>query len=198
MELCSEFSDWSLHIYGKGEHRKQIQDYIDRKAIGKCVFLKGYVNDIDKAYAESSVYLSTSAFESFGLTFIEAMKHGLPIVSTDGPLGAQYLLGEGRGTLVPQGNIDNIRAALRKTMQAVSSNSPDLRMQIQNNLQYVRRFSRSKIESEWNNAFKLLSSSQQGLENNTSHLLLNGKSVNTERIKLNRIQSWICTKLGCR
>ena len=46
-------------------------------------------------YRSASVFCLPSAYEGFGVPYLEAMAHGVPVVATDNP-GARYVLGGGR------------------------------------------------------------------------------------------------------
>ncbi len=84
-------SDWKLEIYGEGSQRRELQDMINRLET-KNIFLKGYTDNIYEKLAQSSLFVSTSIFEGFGLSIIEAMSCGLPIVSYECPCGPKDII----------------------------------------------------------------------------------------------------------
>ena len=49
----------------------------------KNIFFKGYVDNSKLAniYKKSDIYLSTSLEETFGVTYVEAMASGIPIIA---------------------------------------------------------------------------------------------------------------------
>ena len=48
------------------------------------VKMPGLVEDVEKMYQKSDIYVHSSLTESFGLTLVEAMAAGLPVVTLDG------------------------------------------------------------------------------------------------------------------
>jgi glycosyltransferase involved in cell wall biosynthesis len=89
--LQEEFPDASYRIVGSGlgsAYHKRLLRMVARRGIRHVEFL-GTVKrgDLDHLYAESSVFLLASQeeddhFEGFGLAFLEAGAHALPVVGT--------------------------------------------------------------------------------------------------------------------
>ena len=81
-----KFPEIKLYIYGEGkEHEKnRILKYINDLELTESVRLNNYINDPFPAIQNSKILLVPSQnFESFGLTSIEAMSLGIPIVATN-------------------------------------------------------------------------------------------------------------------
>jgi len=57
--------------------------------------------EIDSLYAQTTVYASASVYESFGLTFVEAMARGLPVVGCATSAMTEIISHEQTGLLVP-------------------------------------------------------------------------------------------------
>lgn len=73
----------------------------------------GNVDPLEPEWAKGSIAVSTSDQESFGMTIVEAMRCGLPVVSTDCPVGPREIIEDGvDGRLVRPGDADGIAAAL--------------------------------------------------------------------------------------
>ena len=97
-------TDWILNIYGEGELENEVKKFAEE--VGGIVVHKP-TDKIWKCYVESSMLLSTSLFEPFGLVIIEAMSCGLPVVAFDCPYGPSAIISDGiNGYLVSQDNID--------------------------------------------------------------------------------------------
>ena len=75
-----------LMIYGHGlaDGKKQVSDQIIRLKLEDKVILGDFPPQTDSLLAGASVLVMPSqAYESFGLTIVEAMAFGVPVVTTD-------------------------------------------------------------------------------------------------------------------
>lgn len=104
--------EWTLEIVGEGEeeplYRSMIKEYDLEDRIKICPFTK----DIQKHYAGASVYVLSSRWEGQPLVLVEAMSHGLPIISSDLPVAKELLEGNGCSTLFKREDIDEMAQAL--------------------------------------------------------------------------------------
>ncbi len=87
--------DFELFILGEGVLRKSLEEKINEYKLGDKVRLVGNVDDVNIYLQKSSIYLHTSTSESFGLTTLEAMAAGLPVVTLDAG-GNKDLIVEGK------------------------------------------------------------------------------------------------------
>jgi glycosyltransferase involved in cell wall biosynthesis len=105
--------DWSLRLYGGGVKRAALAALVTELGLDKHVTLMGQVTPIEPELAKASLLAVTSTLESFGMTLVEGMRAGLPVVATDCPLGPREIVQDGvNGLLVPPRDIDAIAAAL--------------------------------------------------------------------------------------
>ncbi|MDE3206510.1 MAG: glycosyltransferase family 4 protein [Acidobacteriota bacterium] len=73
---------WELHIAGEGRERNRLEASVDRLGLGtSCRFL-GYRQDIAALQRSSSIFLATTPEEGLGLSVLEAMAAGTPVVAT--------------------------------------------------------------------------------------------------------------------
>lgn len=94
--------DWKLHIYGDGPFHSVLQKQIEEKKLIDSVELCGFSSDINSKLQCASVFAFTSTSEGFGLVLIEAMSHGLPVVSYDCQYGPRDIIEQGKdGYFVP-------------------------------------------------------------------------------------------------
>ncbi|NUP18615.1 MAG: glycosyltransferase family 4 protein [Streptomyces sp.] len=107
--VAAERPDWQLRIYGKGEEHDRLRQLIHRLGLGENVLLMGAAAPMEAEWVKGSIGVAASNFEPFGMTIVEAMRCGLPVVSTDCPYGPGEIIEDGvDGRLVPVGD----RAAL--------------------------------------------------------------------------------------
>ncbi|MCT9934659.1 glycosyltransferase family 4 protein [Planotetraspora sp. A-T 1434] len=112
-EVAGAHPDWSLRIYGVGTDKQRLQQLIDSHGLRGHASLMGAVSPIEAAFAQASIVVSASDAESFGMTLVEAMRCGVPVVSTDCPLGPAEIIDDGAdGRLVPVGDRQALAGAL--------------------------------------------------------------------------------------
>ncbi|MET7456033.1 glycosyltransferase family 4 protein [Streptomyces sp. NPDC005574] len=111
--VAAEHPDWQLRIYGKGEERDRLRTLVADLGLGNNVFLMGATAPMEAEWVKGSIGAAASDFEPFGMTIVEAMRCGLPVVSTDCPYGPGEIIKDGvDGLLVPVGDRDALGAAL--------------------------------------------------------------------------------------
>ena len=84
--VVKDFPDVQLQIYGHGRphEMKRVADEVKQLKLENNVMLGGFISETAVMLAGSSVLVVPSqAYESFGLTIIEAMAFGVPVVTTD-------------------------------------------------------------------------------------------------------------------
>ncbi|MEV6124693.1 glycosyltransferase family 4 protein [Streptomyces sp. NPDC052077] len=115
--LAEEFPDWQLRIYGDGGEAAKLRALVTELGLTGRALLMGGFSPIESEWAKGSVAAVTSSAESFGMTLVEAMRCGLPVVSTDCPVGPREILTHGEdGFLVPNGEVEGIAWGLRRLM----------------------------------------------------------------------------------
>jgi glycosyltransferase involved in cell wall biosynthesis len=105
--------EWSLRLYGGGAERDRLAALVTELGLTGNVTLMGPVTPIEPEFARGSILAVSSRLESFGMTIVEAMRVGVPVVSTDCPLGPGEIIDHGvDGLLVPPRDVDAMAAAL--------------------------------------------------------------------------------------
>ncbi len=75
---------WRLVIAGKGELQPSLTRLAGDLEVQDSVEFVGQIGDTDKLLAESAALLAPAPGEPFGLSVVEAMAHGLPVVAANG------------------------------------------------------------------------------------------------------------------
>jgi glycosyltransferase involved in cell wall biosynthesis len=97
--------DWQLVIYGEGEQQQELED--KARSLDMNIVIHQPTENIFDCYRDSSILLSTSLFEPFGLVIPEAMSCGLPVVAYDCPYGPPEIIKDGvDGFLIKGGNVE--------------------------------------------------------------------------------------------
>jgi len=93
----------NLHfdIYGKGVEQENLEHLIDDLEAGSYIHLRGHAN-LQQIYPQYELYVTTSQWETFGLTLMEAAGAGLALVGFDARYGNPTFIKDGKnGYLVP-------------------------------------------------------------------------------------------------
>ncbi|MER5554307.1 glycosyltransferase [Streptomyces sp. NPDC002793] len=109
--------EWRLRIYGAGDasgnEQRPLRALVDELGLRDRVFLMGAADPMEAEWPKNSIAAVTSERESFGMTIVEAMRCGVPVVATDCPHGPAEIIDDGTdGRLVPLGDTEAFAAAL--------------------------------------------------------------------------------------
>ncbi|MFJ5777120.1 glycosyltransferase family 4 protein [Streptomyces sp. NPDC093094] len=111
--VAAERPDWHLRIYGTGEEQPRLRGLVEKLGLYENVRLMGAAAPMEAEWVKGSIGAAASDFEPFGMTLVEAMRCGLPVVSTDCPFGPGEIVRDGAdGRLVPVGDRDALAGAL--------------------------------------------------------------------------------------
>ena len=143
--------EWTLDIYGQGnqaDYRRLMAELgIDTN---RC-HLNGPIEDVVKAYQDSSIFVLSSRFEGFGMVLVEAMACGLPVVSFDCPAGPDEIITDGvDGLLVPSGDV---HALAEKLMTLMSDENLRKRLG-QQARQTAQRYNMATLADRWRALFE--------------------------------------------
>jgi glycosyltransferase involved in cell wall biosynthesis len=110
-----EVVDVVLIVVGKGD-QTEAKNLLKSLGINENVMFTGFVDshELKKYYALCDIYVCPSKLEGFGLTLLEAMIAGKPIVATKA--GAIPEIVEGYGKLVSPGDEEELSRAIVKTL----------------------------------------------------------------------------------
>ena len=134
--------EWTLDIVGEGVeeplYRKMIADY----KLEERITLHPFTNNIQEYYSKAQVYVLSSRWEGFGLVLVEAMAHGLPIVSSDLPTSKE-IMGD-FGMYFTNGNVNELAEQLHKATEIEWDKKSEEAIQI------AQRFNIQHIIEQWN------------------------------------------------
>jgi len=104
--------------YGSEKSKNRVAGYVKKLQLGEHVHLMDFRPDISNLLADTDVLVVASqAYESFGLTSVEAMAHKVPVVATDvGGIPEVVANGEG-GYCVNYRDVDSYARCIVKLLK---------------------------------------------------------------------------------
>ncbi|MFF7359405.1 glycosyltransferase [Streptomyces sp. NPDC008125] len=112
-KVAPHHPQWRLRIFGRGPEQARLQDLVHAHGLSDSVRLMGAVPDLTSEWDKAAFAVSAARRESFGLTLVEAMHHGLPVLAADAPFGPGEIVVPGHnGILVPVGDEDAMAQAM--------------------------------------------------------------------------------------
>ena len=115
LEVVKQLGDprFKLVVVGEGPARAELEARARSLGIAGALRFTGFVPEERKRQIleASDLYVSTSLHEGFGIVFLEAMQHGLPVVCFDRG-GQTDFVNDSVGRLLPLGDLARCRAAI--------------------------------------------------------------------------------------
>lgn len=102
IEAHKKNSNISLDIYGRGDDtiKNELVEIIQNYNASEYIHFMGFQR-LDEVYKKYQLYISTSIFETFGLTLLEAASSGCALIGLDVPYGnTTFIENEKNGYLV--------------------------------------------------------------------------------------------------
>ena len=102
--------NWILDIVGEGDFEFEYKELIKKYNLEKRIIIHPFTNQIQKYYSNAQIFVLSSRWEGMPLVLVEAMSHGLPIVTSDLPV-CKEILGD-FGLYFQNGNIQELAQRL--------------------------------------------------------------------------------------
>ncbi|WP_194420278.1 glycosyltransferase [Microbacterium abyssi] len=108
----ADVPDAELHVYGAGALRHDLEQLAAELGVDDAVELHGHLADLSEAWREADAFVFTSTNEGQGMVVLEALGHGVPLISYDMPYGPKDALVDGGGILVDDGDVEALASAM--------------------------------------------------------------------------------------
>lgn len=114
--LRHEFPDLEYWIVGDGPLRAELAAMAERLGLTRHVRLLGRLSDsaLHDRYSEADIFVMPSTGEGFGIVFLEAWQHGLPVVCGNTDASPEVVQHEVSGLTVDPHSVEDLSAALRR------------------------------------------------------------------------------------
>ena len=105
------------------------------------ITLHPFTNHIQDYYSKAGIYVLSSRWEGFGLVLVEAMAHGLPVISSDLPTSKE-IMGD-FGIYFKNGDSEDLAAKL------LEATHTDWKQKSEEAIKIARRFNIDEIITNW-------------------------------------------------
>jgi glycosyltransferase involved in cell wall biosynthesis len=134
-------NEWQLDIVGDGPEKDQLTHLIIENGLENRIQLHPFTNKVQHYYSFSSIYVLSSRWEGFGLVMVEAMAHGLPVISSDLP-SSKDILGD-FGLFFKNGDIQELAQRMEDATHLDWQKKSDEAIKI------AQRFDVNQIAEQW-------------------------------------------------
>lgn len=143
----------TLDIYGEGVERGKLEALMKELNCQDYVTLKGH-HDLSDVYQKYSAYVAGSTSEGFGLSLLEAVGGGLPMVGFNVRYGNQTFIDDNQnGHLLPYSQTQEISKNVELLADAMVKlfTKDDLEKMSQHSYQLASQYLTKKVEEKWQN-----------------------------------------------
>jgi glycosyltransferase involved in cell wall biosynthesis len=145
-EVAAAAPDWELRIFGAGGAEPRLRKLVSRLHLYNSVKLMGTSNRLQDELAKASLVALSSRAEGYPTIIMEAMSHGVPVVSFDCPNGPAEMITDGvDGVLVPLNDV----AALSRALIDLMGDSAKRRRYAEAALAASHRFTAEAVTDRW-------------------------------------------------
>jgi len=107
-EVLQSYAFAGLVIAGSGPEKSSLENHARMLGIGKSVIFLGWQDDITQLMQSADAFLSTSEFEGYGMSMMQAGLAGTPVVSTDVGIAGSILRDNETALVCPVGDVQCI------------------------------------------------------------------------------------------
>ena len=136
--ICKKHSGWHLHIIGDGPLKSDLTNLMNGLNLTEMITFHGRQpnTEIPRLLNESHVLISTSKHETFGITILEALCCGLPVIVTPSG-GPDQLVNSDNGILLGNDSVESIAEGM-SVMHMQYGNYTALEIRKRTLIQYSR------------------------------------------------------------
>lgn len=90
-QFANRNKEWSLDIVGEGPEEETYRKLIAEYCLEDRIMIHPFTNNIQAFYSNAQIFVLSSRWEGFGLVLVEAMAHGLPVISSNLPTSKEIM-----------------------------------------------------------------------------------------------------------
>lgn len=135
--------DARLNIFGQGNDTEKLKRLVKELRLDAVVQFSGFAHDVDKEFQRAGMMIFSSSYETFGLTILESLSNGTPVVSYDVRFGAKTMIKDNYNGFISKANTPEALAEAMTRMYNTDLNSLSVRESVQD------KFSHENFEKNW-------------------------------------------------
>ena len=113
-DLKKDIKDIHLILIGRGSKLSYLKSYINKNNLKDSVSLITNVNNPEKYYKISNLFVLSSKYEGFGNVLVEALKNNCPVITSNCKSGPMEIIDYGKyGDYFNIGNYDELKKKMR-------------------------------------------------------------------------------------
>lgn len=142
-EVVKKHKNAGLIIVGDGSEKENLKKLAREHMLEKNIVLENWIgqDDLISYYKTADLFLLTSNYEGYGMSVVEAMASGCPVLMTDVSLAGEILINKKDGLVVSVGDKERLRDAILCLIY-----DPNLRQNLAKNAKITVSFFKSKKE----------------------------------------------------
>lgn len=151
-QVHQRLTDTTLAIHGYGSEINNLQRQVAQLNLKNVVTFVPYHQDLKATYDQAQLFVYPAESDGQSLALVEALSHGVPVVSYDINYGPKEIITDGNnGYLVPSGDVKALASAMIKALV----NQKRWRQLSQNAYRSARQYGENKVWPLWQRLLKL-------------------------------------------
>jgi len=151
--VSKKYPNWKLIIVGDGPDKEKLEDKISELQLINNVEIRPFTADVNYYYLNSSIFVSSSRWEGFGLVITEAMECGLPVVAFANSGPKEIINKDGiNGILVPTKNVKELALQI---ISLIENHDKRKDMSIKA-IERAQDFNVKRVAEKWKRVLELL------------------------------------------
>ena len=150
-DVVKSAKEWQLYIFGNGD-KSELEKKMESLGLSDTVHLMPATKRIGDEYDKSSLFALSSRYEGLPMVLLQAMSHGLPVVSFACPCGPKDVIHPNFGTIVDNGDIKGFANSMIGWMNDLER----LNEGSKNAYDAVHDYTKDKLMEKWDALFKSL------------------------------------------
>lgn len=115
-----------LVIVGSGPEGASLKELTRALGVEKNISFEGWRDDLVSYYKTADLFLLTSNYEGYGMTVVEALAAGCPVLMTDVGCAGEVVHDGNNGLVVPVGDLSALMHALEQILSGTVYLTPSL------------------------------------------------------------------------
>lgn len=146
-------SGWQLWIVGEGEQREMLEELAKNLGVDTTIKFLGFCDDMSKVLSTCKILASTSKYEGFGVSIIEAMACGVVPLSYRTPYGPADIISHGKNGMLVDYMDESMFA---DTLLSLMQDQDTIRSMQKSAKERAKDFAPELITMQWMNNYKHL------------------------------------------